>query len=316
MAQRDWVDKDYYEILGVSKDASKEQIKKAYRKLAQRYHPDANKGNPQAETRFKEISEAHSILSNDEKRKEYDEMRRLVEAGGQRFYGFRPGGGGGNVRVNIGDMGDLFGDEGLFDDLFGGFGFRSRAPRKGEDRETEVRLSFEQAVNGTTVDLPRAGKVRIPPSVGDGARIRVPGRGGPAPSGGQPGDLYVRVNVDPHPIFARGQHGDLMVTVPVTIAEAALGANVDVPTLDGAVTVKIPPGTPSGKILRVRGRGAPKPRGGRGDLLAKVEVQIPQKLSKKERELLEEFAALHRSSPRERLDKYLHQEKPANRKAS
>lgn len=305
MSQREWADKDYYKVLGVSKDATKDQIKKAYRKLAQKYHPDANKGDSSAEARFKEISEAHSILSNDTKRREYDQMRSLIEAGGHRWYGYSPGDGGGNVRVDIGDLGDL-GGAGLFDDLLG-FGFRGAA--RGEDMETQVELSFEEAMTGTTVSLSQGGRVRIPPGIGDGGRVRVPGKGGEGRRGAPPGNLYVRVRVKPHPIFERGPEGQLMVRVPVSITEAALGTKVEVPTLDGSVTVKIPAGTPNGKTLRVRGRGAPRPKGGKGDLLAKVEVEVPQKLSKQERELLEKFADVHKASPRAHLENYLDSER-------
>ena len=301
MSQREWAQKDFYRILGVSKTASKDEIKRAYRKLAQKHHPDANKGDGHAEARFKEVSEAYSILSNDEKRRQYDQMRSFVEAGGERISGFGPDGGGG-VRVNIGDIGDLFGGEGgLFDDLLGGFGFRGRP---GRDVETEVTLSFEDAMAGTTVTLPSGGRVRIPAGVGDGARIKVAGRGESAP-GGRPVDLFVRVRVKPHPIFAPGPNGDLTITVPVTFPEAALGAQIEVPTLDGSVTLKVPPGTRSGRVLRARGRGAPRPKGGRGDLLAKVEVEVPQRLSRRERQLLEEFASAHRSSPRAHLEKHM-----------
>lgn len=309
MSQREWMDKDYYAVLGVSKDASKADIKKAYRKLAQKYHPDANKGDEAAEKRFKEVSEAHSILTNDEKRKEYDQMRQFVEAGGQRFYGFRPGsGGGGNVRVNIGDIGDLFGGGeaggGLFEDFFG---FRGQnQPKRGQDLEARVDLTFEDAVYGSTIEV-NGTKVRIPPGVKDGARIRAAGRGEAGPNGGSPGDLYVVVHVKPHPYFAQGQNGDLIVHVPVTIAEAALGAKVTVPTLDGQVTLKVPAGTPHGKTLRARGKGAPRPNGGHGDLLAKIETEIPQKLTKEEKDALEAFARAHHGNPRAHLDEALKQ---------
>jgi molecular chaperone DnaJ len=305
MSQREWAEKDYYKTLGVDKTATKEQIKKAYRKLAQKYHPDANKGDPSAEARFKEISEAQSILSNDDKRREYDQMRSLIEAGGHRWYGYAPGDGGGNVRVNIGDLGDLLNEQGgagLFDDLLG-FGFRG--PARGEDMETEVELSFEEAMKGTTVSLSQGGGVRIPPGIGDGSRVRVAGKGGKGRRGAGAGDLYVRVKVKPHPIFERGPEGQLTVRVPVTITEAALGTQVEVPTLDGSVTVKVPPGTPNGKTLRVRGKGAPTVKGGKGDLLVKIEVEVPQKLSRQERELLQKFAAAHRASPRAHLESYL-----------
>ncbi|MGH2807055.1 MAG: DnaJ C-terminal domain-containing protein [Actinomycetota bacterium] len=303
MSQRDWFQKDYYKVLGVSKDSSKDDIKKAYRKLAQKYHPDANKNDTDAETRFKEISEAHSILSNDEKRREYDEMRRFVDAGGERIYGFGPNSGGGNVRVNIGDLFGDAADAGLFEDLLGGFGFRQRGPHPGPDLETEVELSFDDAVNGTTISL-NGSKVKIPAGVGEGARIRVPGRGGQGMEGGPRGDLFVKVRVTPHEVFTMGKDGALHVTVPVTFTEAALGAKIEVPTMDGSVTVKVPAGTQSGKTLRVKGRGAPRSRGGQGDLLVKVEVQVPQKLSRKEKELLEQFDEAHRGSPREHLEAF------------
>jgi molecular chaperone DnaJ len=309
MSQRDWFEKDYYKTLGVSKSATKDEIKKAYRKLAQKYHPDANKGDAAAEERFKEVSEAHSILSNEDKRKEYDEMRRLFESGGHRIYGGVPGGGG-NVRVNIGDLfGDGVGDGGFnIGDLFGGggggFGFGRRA-QPGADLETEVHLSFEDAVNGTTVSLPNGGKVRIPPAVADGARIKVSGRGDPGSNGGPPGDLYVRVRVEPHPIFTLGPDASLNVRLPLTFVEATLGAKVQVPTLGEPVKVKIPAGTPNGKTFRVRGAGAVKRDGGRGDLHAKVEVQVPAKLSKKEKDALEAFASLHDESPRAFMDAFV-----------
>ena len=306
MAQRDWAEKDYYKVLGVPKTATKEEIKKAYRKLAQKHHPDANKGDKAAEARFKEVSEAHAILSNDEKRAEYDQIRQFMESGGRRFY--NAPGGGGNVRINIGD---LFGDPGaggsdtIFEDLLGGFGFRPRGPERGQDLETETTLSFEDAVNGVTVPLPEGGKAKIPAGVGDGARIKVAGRGARGPNGGPPGDLYVRVHVQPHPVFSRSKSGDLVVELPVTFTEAALGAKIEVPTLDGSVTVKIPPGTPNGKTLRVRGRGGPKPRGGDRDLLVKVLVQVPEKLTRQEKDLLEKFAAVHKESPRGHLEDHV-----------
>ena len=302
MSQRDWFEKDYYAVLGVSKDASKDEIKKAYRKLAQKYHPDANKDDKTAETRFKEISEAHSILSNDEKRAEYDQMRSFVDAGGERIYGFGPNGGGG-VRVNIGD---LFGGGGggtgsPFEDLLGGFGFGRRGPVKGQDFETEVQLSFDEAIAGTMVAV-NGTKVKIPSGIGDGGRIRIPGKGG---EGNPPGDLYVRVNVSPHPVFRAEGGGNLGIDLPITIAEAALGAKIEVPTLEGPVTVKIPAGTQDGKKLRVRGKGAPRPKGGHGDLHVTVRVEVPQKLSRTEKDLLEKFAEAHRESPRQHLENYV-----------
>jgi molecular chaperone DnaJ len=302
MSQRDWADKDFYKILGVDKNATRDEIKRAYRKLAQKNHPDANKGDAAAETRFKEISEAYATLSNEKKRAEYDEMRRLVDAGGNRFYGFTPGGGE-NVRVNVGD---LFGNGGgsVFEDLFSGVGFRRPGPPRGADMETEVTLSFDDAIAGSTMTLNTGAKVRVPPGVKNGSRIRVAGKG-QAVQNGQPGDLYVRVNVEAHSIFTSAGDGDISVVVPVTYPEATLGAKIEVPTLDGSVTVKVPAGTVSGKTLRVRGRGAPKPKGGTGDLLVKIEVDVPRKLNRKEKEALEQFAEVHSASPREHLDRYV-----------
>ncbi len=289
MAQRDWADKDYYAILGVSRTASKQEIKKAFRQLAQKLHPDANKGDAAAETRFKEVSEAHSILGNEEKRKEYDDFRRLVSSGGGRRVGFGPG-------MNIGDLFGNGAGGSRLEDLFG-----FTVARRGEDLETEVTLTFDEAISGTTVSLPGGGKVRIPVGITDGARVKAAGRGSAGSAGGGSGDLYVRVRVEPHPIFEQGKNGDLIVRVPVTYPEAALGAEVTVPTLDGQVKVKVPAGTPNGKTLRVKGRGAPRANGGNGDLRAVIEVKVPAKLSRREKEALERFAAVHTDSPREHL---------------
>jgi molecular chaperone DnaJ len=299
MAQRDWADKDYYKVLGVAKTATKDEIKKAYRKLAQKFHPDANKGDASAEARFKEISEAHAILTNDEKRAEYDQIRAFMEGGGERFYGFQPGGQG-SVRVNIGD---LFGDVGSATDgnpFEGLFGFGPRPPARGQDMETSVHLTFDEAISGTTRSINGA-NVRIPPGVRNGQRIKVSGKGGPS-RGGAPGDLYVVVAVTPHAVFGQGNNGDLLLTLPITFTEAALGTKVTVPTLEGQVTLKIPPGTQNGKTFRVRGKGSTRPGGGIGDLLVTVEIQVPTKLTKQEKESLERFAALHTASPRQHIE--------------
>jgi molecular chaperone DnaJ len=171
--------------------------------------------------------------------------------------------------------------------------------------ETEVRLSFDDAIQGTTVKVPQGAQVRIAPGIRDGARIKVAGRGEPGPNNGPRGDLYVDVRVEPHEVFSFAPSGDLQVVVPVTFTEAALGSKVEVPTLDGSVTVKVPAGTENGKTLRVKGRGAPKRNGSTGDLLVRIEVRVPQKLSRKEREILEQFAEMHKASPREDLDKHI-----------
>lgn len=304
MAQSDWVEKDYYKILGVSQKATKDEIKKAYRKLAQQHHPDANEGDAAAESRFKEISEAHAILSNDDKRKEYDHIRQF---GGGFGFG-NTGGSGRNVRVeDLGDLGDLFGGGGsvAFEDLFG---FGRRAARRGADAESTVHLSFDDAVTGTTVALSNGARVRIPPGVRDGSRIKVAGKGGPGSGGAPPGDLYVKVSVAPHPVFEMGKDGNLTVKVPVSFPEAAMGAKVTVPSLGAPVTVKVPPGTEHGKVLRVKGKGAPRTGGGTGDLLVRIEVAVPQKLSRQEKEALEKFAEVHKASPRDHLAAYITRE--------
>ncbi|GGQ10875.1 molecular chaperone DnaJ [Streptosporangium pseudovulgare] len=374
MSTKDYLEKDYYAVLGVPKTATAEEIKKAYRKLARQYHPDANQGNKETEEKFKDVSEAYDILSDTKRRKEYDEARTLFGSG----LGGYPGGGGAS-RGGGGfafDLGDLFGgtQQGAGErigDLFGGlFNRGGTAPRtggtttrarRGQDVESEVTLSFTQAVQGTTVSLrltssaactacggtgakagttPRVcptcegtgaasrnlgnfafsepcrdckgrgllvddpcpvcegsgrGKstrtiqARIPAGVADGQRIKIKGKGAPGENGGPAGDLYVQVHVKPHPVFGRTGE-NLTVTVPVTFAEAALGAEIKVPILKGLpVTLRIPEGTPNGRTFRVRGRGVTRKDGTKGDLLATVEVLVPQHLEDKARSALEEF---------------------------
>lgn len=371
MSTKDFVEKDYYKVLGVPKDATEAEIKKAYRKLAREFHPDANKGDTAAETRFKEISEANDVLGDPKKRKEYDEARALFGNGG-----FRPGPGGAGGTFNF-DLGDLFGGQGGtggaggfgggLGDVFGGLFNRGGAagartqPRRGQDVESEVRLSFTEAVDGATVPLrmssqqpcracsgtgdkhgtprvcptcvgtgqvsrgsgggfsltdpcvdckgrgliaqdpcdvchgsgraksSRTMQVRIPAGVSDGQRIRLRGKGAPGERGGPAGDLYVVVHVGEHPVF--GRKGDnLTVTVPVSYPEAALGGEIRVPTLGGPpVTLKIPPGTPNGRTMRARGKGAVRKDGTRGDLLVTVEVAVPKELDGEAREALEAY---------------------------
>ncbi|MEU7063906.1 molecular chaperone DnaJ [Streptomyces sp. NPDC046161] len=374
MSTKDFVEKDYYKVLGVPKDATEAEIKKAYRKLAREFHPDANKGDASAEERFKEISEANDILGDAKKRKEYDEARALFGNGG-----FRPGPGGAGGSFNF-DLGDLFGGAqpggagggfgGGLGDVFGGLFNRGGAgpgagtrtqPRRGQDIESEVTLSFTEAVDGATVPLrmssqapckacsgtgdkngtprvcptcvgtgqvsrgsgggfsltdpcadckgrgliaetpcdvckgsgrarsSRTMQVRIPAGVSDGQRIRLRGKGAPGERGGPAGDLYVVVHVGAHPVFGR-KDDNLTVTVPVTFAEAALGAEIKVPTLNGpSVTLKLPPGTPGGRTMRARGKGAVRKDGTRGDLLVTIEVAVPAELSDKAREALEMY---------------------------
>jgi molecular chaperone DnaJ len=371
--QREWFEKDYYRVLGVSDSASQKEIKSAYRKLSRQYHPDTNAGDPASEERFKEVSAAYDVVGDPAKRKEYDEVRRLGPAAAG-FPGGAPGGPGGFRFDDLGDIGDVLGG------LFG----RSRTrrgsgpgggtgPHRGPDLEAELHLGFEDAVNGvtTTVHLtseatcstcsgtgakpgtlpktcsrcngrgvldenqglfsfstpcpqcggrgfeieepcptcngsgiehrPREVKVRIPAGVSDGQRIRLKGRGGPGRNGGPPGDLFVITRVGKHPIFGR-RGRDLTVSVPVTFPEAALGADIKVPTLGGEpVTLRVPAGTRSGRTFRVKGKGVPADKG-QGDLLATVEVAVPSTLSAAERKAVEALAAAaDGESPRSHL---------------
>jgi molecular chaperone DnaJ len=370
--QREWFEKDYYAVLGVESSASDKDISRAYKKLAKQYHPDANQGNPEAEERFKEISAAYDILGDTTKRKEYDEVRRMVASGvGPGGFGFGPGGdtGGFNFDGNVGDLGGLFGN------LFGGGRRQRRAsgPQRGTDLETELHIGFEDAVNGVTstvrfradatcgtcagsgaapgsmpetcpqcrgagsiavdqgpfsfsqvcptcggrgqvipnpcptckgrgVDVrAREVKVRVPAGVNDGQRIRVKGRGAAGANGGPPGDLYVIVHVRGHNVFGRSGN-DLTLRLPVTFAEATLGADVKVPTLEGQVTVRIPPGTPSGKVLRVPGKGVQaNGKGKNGNLLVTVDVQVPVNLNNEQRDAVEKFAQVLGEDPRANL---------------
>jgi molecular chaperone DnaJ len=288
MAAKDLYEKDYYSILGVDKKADAATIKKTYRSLARELHPDKTKGDKKLEDRFKEVSEAYEILSDDKKRAEYDQAREMFQSGA-----FRGGGG----QQFSGDFSDLFGNGGdIFSQLFGG----RRGPRKGQDIQTEVSISFRDALFGKEVDLRLAGQgnaphtitVRIPAGVNDGAKVRVKGRGAPGEAG--PGDLYVLVSVIPHPVFTR-KGENLIITVPVSFTEAALGADISVPTIEGdEVKVRIAPGTQNGKTLRVKGRGVKKGINA-GDLLATIEVQVPQRVDGKAKKALEDFAAATKS---------------------
>jgi molecular chaperone DnaJ len=379
LSTKDFLEKDYYKALGVSKGASADEIKKSYRKLARKYHPDANKGDSASEERFKEISEAYNVLSDPKRRAEYDEARSLFGAGSRV-----PGGGGGGQFGGF-DLGDLFGSSsagGRLGDVLGGvFGGRGRTttttqarPRRGADVETEASLTFSDAIDGTTVSLrltdegpckvcrgtgAKAGTVpkvcptcqgtgqssrdlgnfafsepcatcrgrglvvddpcetcggsgramsartiqaRIPAGVADGQRIKLKGKGAPGERGGPPGDLYVRVHVSGHPVFGRNGH-NLTVTVPVTFTEAALGADIKVPSHRGQpVNLRIPPGTPNGRTFRVRGKGVRRSDGTHGDLLVKVDVQVPSELTDDARNALEKFREVTTGSdPRDEL---------------
>ena len=369
--QREWFEKNYYDVLGVPESAEAKDITRAYRKLARQHHPDANPGNDQSEERFKEISAAYDVLGDEAKRKEYDEVRRLGPMAG----GFgQPGGG----SYRFEDGGDL---SGLFAQFFGGGGSqgggrasraRGAGPARGADLEAELNLSFVDAVHGVTTavhltsdaacetckgsgarpgtipqtcatcngrgvtddnqgffsfsqpcracggrgriitdpcsDCRGAGtrrrarevKVRVPAGVGDGQRIRLKGRGEPGRNGGPGGDLFVTVRVSPHDLFGR-KTDNLTIDVPVTFAEAALGSDIRVPTLDGEpVTIRIPPGTRSGRTFRVKGRGIDTGRH-TGDLLVTVDVAVPAKLNADERKAVEALAAAAKESPRDYL---------------
>ncbi len=373
-AQREWFEKDYYKTLGVSDKATQKEITKAYRKLARENHPDTNK-DPAAEERFKEVSAAYDVVGDAEKRKEYDEVRRLGPMGGG-FGG--PGGfGPGGATFTTDDLGDLGNLGDLFGGLFGrggrrGGGSRGPGPQRGADLEAELHLSFEDAVRGVTTAVnltsdapchtchgsgarpgstptpcPRCGgrgvlddnqglfsfsqacpqcagrgvviddpcatcrgsgverrardvKIRVPAGVNDRQRIRLKGRGGPGRNEGPAGDLFVVVRVRPHDFFGRSGR-DLTLTAPVTFAEAALGADVKVPTLDGeAVKIRMPAGTRNGRTFRVKGRGVSTKKG-TGDLLVTVEVAVPAKLSAAERKAVEALAAAATESPRAHL---------------
>jgi len=361
--------RDLYDVLGVSKTATQDEIKKAYRKLARKYHPDANPDDPKAEEKFKEVSTAYATLSDAEKRKQYD--------AGPSFFGQGPQAGGGGFRgfqggqAMGGDWADLFGSLFGGGQGFGGFGRRAQPrPERGEDKSVAVRISFDDALKGITTKIsvpqnvqcktcggsgaapgtspstcpqcrgrgvvsqsqgffalnqpcPQCGgtgsvieqpcatcqgtgvtqalkkfTVPIPAGVKDGTKIRLRGKGEPGLRGGEPGDLYVVVHVDESPVFER-RGADLQLEVPVTMVEAALGATVRVPTPDGSVNLKVPAGTQNGRLLKLKGKGAPRlGASGKGDLIARIKVVTPEDLTGEQKELLKKFAAERRDDPR------------------
>ncbi len=314
MTGQDWLEKDFYAVLGVPKDADAAAIKKAYRKLARQLHPDQNPGDAAAEARFKDIGEAYAVLSDTEQRQQYDQLRAM--AGGARFtagaggrgaggpgaagfddlfgnmFGAGANGPAGRVRYSTGGAGGA-GFEDILGGLFGGAGggFGARGPQPGVELTATTRLPFRTAAEGATVSLGVEGRTvnaRIPAGVRDGQKIRLRGKGRPGDPGAPDGDLVITVQVDPHPVFSL-EGDNLRLTVPVAFDEAALGATIEVPTLDGStVRVKIPAGTPSGRTLRVKGRGITTSRG-TGDLLVTVQVVVPQKLSAAAREAVQAF---------------------------
>ncbi|MEI6295273.1 MAG: DnaJ C-terminal domain-containing protein [Actinomycetes bacterium] len=295
MAAKDLYEKDLYKILGVSKSADATAIKKAYRKLAKDFHPDKTKGDKKLEDRFKEVSEAYEVLSDDKKRAEYQEMREAFTSGRVPRGGQQTQSGG----FSSGNFEDIFGggsQNDIFSTLFGG---GSRAPRKGQDLQTETTISFRDAIFGREISLrvnDQTITTRVPAGIKDGAKIKLKGRGAPSQAG--PGDLFIIIHVTKHPVFTRDGN-NLAMTLPVTFTEAALGADIAVPTLSGEdVTVRLAPGTQNGKVLRVKGRGITKDFQ-TGDLLITVEVQVPQRLDSKAKSSLEDFAELTKEdSPR------------------
>jgi molecular chaperone DnaJ len=385
VSSKDWLEKDFYAVLSVPKTASPDEVKKAYRKLARELHPDRNPGNRDAEERFKAASEAYNVLSDDKRRREYDEMRTIFGSGAFRRNArgagggvpfdvsdlFGGGAGGGDRRFGGFNPSDLFGS--MFSGGGGGGPARPRGPARGRDVEAEVALDFPDAVRGVTLPLTlrapgvcdtchgdgakpgtrpvtcaqchgsgmvtrnqgsfsfaepcrncqgvgtiveekcpecrgtggvtktRTLNVRIPSGVVDGQKVRLAGRGEPGDRGGAAGDLFVVIRVKPHDVFGR-TGDDITLTVPISFAEAALGADLRVPTLDGVVTVRVPAGTPSGRTFRVRGKGVTRRQGKAGDLLVTVDVHVPPELTDTARKALEEFAAAAPPPPRERLD--------------
>ncbi|RLC65751.1 MAG: J domain-containing protein [Chloroflexi bacterium] len=317
--------RDYYKILGVSRDASEKEIKRAYRKLARQFHPDVNPGDKRAEERFKEINEAYEVLSDPDKRHKYDQLganwqqwQRMGRDPGQfdwsQWFASAPGG----VRVEWGgDIGDLFGGSGasafsdFFRTIFGGMGdtgytraaedlFRRPTGQhgvRGQDMDASIEITLEEAFHGTTRVLRQGNRrirVKIPPGARTGSKVRIAGKGGPGYGvGSPPGDLYLNITVKPHPVYEREQD-DLRCEIDVDLFTAVLGGQVRLATLNGDVSLRIPPGTDGGTTFRLRGKGMPNPRNPerRGDLLATVQIQVPKSLAPRERELFEELAHL------------------------
>ncbi|MFZ2487565.1 MAG: DnaJ C-terminal domain-containing protein [Anaerolineae bacterium] len=318
--------KDYYKILGVEKNADEKEIKKAYRALARQYHPDVNPDNKDAESRFKEVNEAYEVLSDKDKRQKYDRLGanwNAYQSAGSDPSGFdwsqwTTGGGAGGPRVDVqyGDLNDLFGEGGFsdfFQNIFGGAGgaqygggagspFTSRTaqrqprPVNGQNAEHPVEITLEEAFSGTQrmllMDNDRRLEVKIPAGVHTGSRVRVAGEGYPGAAGGRPGDLYLVVQVQPHPVF-QVKDQDLQTEVVTPLYTAVLGGEVSVPTLTGKAALNIPAGTQPGQTFRLRGQGMPHLRdtSKRGNLLVKVQVSLPRHLNDKERSLFEQLAA-------------------------
>ena len=295
--------RDYYEVRGVSKNASDDEIKKAYRKLAVKYHPDKNPGDKEAEVKFKEVSEAHEVLSDKQKRARYDQFGHAGVGGSAAGGGFS-GNPFGGFNYNGQTFDFDFGGGGMFDDILGSlFGFGAggaRRPRRGPDYQTSVALTFEEAIFGTTKNISVDGKdlkVKIPAGIDDGMSIRLRGKGGPAPEGGsEPGDLYVKVKVKPHKSLTR-EGAIILSEEKIDMVDAALGCEIEVETVDGKITMKVPAGTQSGTPFKLSGHGVPfRSDGDRGPHIVTVIVETPKNLSRKQKELLEEFKSSKKRS--------------------
>jgi curved DNA-binding protein len=292
-------ERDLYADLGVAKGASADEIRKAYRKLARQHHPDVNPNDPKAEERFKEISFAYDVLSDEEKRKRYDEFGMASLAPGfdpEQARAYRRW----SDSARRSPFSETFSSdvdvEDLLSELFGAE--RARGPRQGADVEAEVQVDFLDAVRGEEVRIGVGGqslRVRIPPGSDDGARVRLAGKGRPGARGGAAGDLYLRLRVRPHPFYVR-RGDDLLLDLPVSVPEAVLGAKVDVPTPDGPVSMTVPPRSKNGQTLRVRAKGVPRRDGGRGDLLVRLVVELPDTDDPQLAELARRLEPLYRGA--------------------
>ncbi len=312
--------KDYYATLGVPRDASQDDIKKAYRKLARKYHPDVSK-EKDAEERFKEINEAHQTLSEPEKRAAYDQLGQYRPGedvrpppGWGRQFRYEEG----NLDdfIDLGDLFERFGGGGGFGRSAGARGGPGRFAMRGQDYEVTALLTLEEVYRGAEVSLdlsapelapdgsirrvPKTIRIRVPKGATDGQRLRVPGKGGPGSNGGPPGDLYLNIVLRPHPLYKASDY-DLTLDFPVTPSEAVLGAEIEVPTLDGRVKLTIRPGSRAGQKLRLTGKGLPKPKGGHGDLYCVLEIVTPTVPSDREKQLYEELGRVSTFNPRGHL---------------
>jgi DnaJ-class molecular chaperone len=319
---------DYYTVLGIRRNASQDEIQKAYRKLARKYHPDMNPDDKTAKKKFQEVQQAFDVLNDSKKREMYDRYGSSFESvgGGPHGggpWGAGPGAGGGGFNFNDVDFSQFFGERfgadgggGGFADLFGHFAAGQGRPRqskarqkgRGADVHHELTIPFVEAVTGGEVEIGlkrKSGKsetlsVKIPPGIEDGKKIRLKGQGEPGPRGGTSGDLLLTIRVATHPCFAR-RGNQLLVKVPVTLAEAALGAKVDVPTPKGTVALRVPPGTSSGAKLRIRAHGVASPAGSPGDLLAEIQIVLPKHLDEEAREMIQKIGQKQTEDPRANL---------------